>query len=203
MNMDVLIFLYSLLVFGMIIAEIVLLQNNKGRYLVTSYKAIEKICYDIVDEDDGTYSVDELIVSINRFYEEYVQEDSKVKKYFPNVVIWLDAIIFRVDCGYSRARILSSCILGLKEARDELERENPFNKCEKYQQDILNDINKLKTDQNSIIISNIVKRTEDEFIRMSRDINKNDRANKISMVIGIIGIIVSIGMAFVKFSTTS
>lgn len=202
MYLVIFIFLYFLLVIIVVIVEIVQLQNNKESYLGTSYKALEKICSDILGEDSDVYGFDDLISSLSRFYEEYVQEDSRVKKYFPNIVIWLDAIIFRVDCGNKRARILSDYILALKDARDELERTNPFNKCEKYQQDILYDISKLMTDQNKIIISNIVKRTEDEFIRMSRDINKNDRANKISMAIGIIGILVSIFMAFVKLSVT-
>ena len=87
-----------------------------------------------------------------------------------------------------------------KAIRDELECMNQFNKCEKYQQDILHDIQKLETKENKIIISNIVKRTEDEFIRLSRDINKNSKANRISIIIGIIGIVVSICMAFVKFT---
>lgn len=212
MNEIVIVFLYFFLLIVLIIVEIILLQNDKGKYLITSYKALENI----FGEDDDSYkymcngnsfrlttsdkTVPDKTLLINRFYEEYAQEDSRIKKFFPNVVIWLDAIIFRIDCGHKKTRRLKDNIKELKEIRDKLECMYPFNKCEKYQQDILHDIQKLETNENKIIISNIVKRTEDEFIRLSRDINKNNKANRISIIIGIIGIVVSICMAFVKFN---
>lgn len=174
--------------------EIYVLFNNKGQYLKTSYKALENICK-LCDSDN----TEVLARKINRFYEEYVQEDAQTKKFFPNVVVWIDAIIFRIDCGYKHASILKEYENSLKCIRDELETKNPFNKCEKYQQDILRDISKIKTNENEIIVQNIIKRTEDEFIRLSTDIRKNSRSNKISITLGVAGIVVSIIMALIKF----
>ena len=185
---------YLSVLFLVIVLEVYILLNNKGEYLRRSYKAIEKICSECTPTNLSI-----LEKEIKRFYDEYVQEDAQIKKFFPNVVIWLDAIIFRIDCGYKSAYILEEYGNSLKIIRDELEKKNPFNKCEKYQQDILCDISKLQTTQNEIVVQNILKRTEDEFIRLSIDIKKNARANKISITIGIAGILVSIIMAFVSF----
>lgn len=194
--MDIIIFLliYLVILVAVIGFEIYVLFNNKGQYLKTSYKALENICK-LCDSNN----TEVLARKINRFYEEYVQEDAQTKKFFPNVVVWIDAIIFRIDCGYKHASILKEYENSLKCIRDELETKNPFNKCEKYQQDILRDISKIKTNENEIIVQNIIKRTEDEFIRLSTDIRKNSRSNKISITLGVAGIVVSIIMALIKF----
>ncbi|MBS5673200.1 MAG: hypothetical protein KHW88_03695 [Lachnospiraceae bacterium] len=194
--MDIIIFLliYLVILVAVIGFEIYVLFNNKGQYLKTSYKALENICK-LCDSNN----TEVLAREINRFYEEYVQEDAQTKKFFPNVVVWIDAIIFRIDCGYKHASILKEYENSLKCIRDELETKNPFNKCEKYQQDILRDISKIKTNENEIIVQNIIKRTEDEFIRLSTDIRKNSRSNKISITLGVAGIVVSIIMALIKF----
>ena len=194
--MDIIIFLliYLVILVAVIGFEIYVLFNNKGQCLKTSYKALENICK-LCDSNN----TEVLAREINRFYEEYVQEDAQTKKFFPNVVVWIDAIIFRIDCGYKHASILKEYENSLKCIRDELETKNPFNKCEKYQQDILRDISKIKTNENEIIVQNIIKRTEDEFIRLSTDIRKNSRSNKISITLGVAGIVVSIIMALIKF----
>ena len=194
--MDIIIFLliYLVILVAVIGFEIYVLFNNKGQYLKTSYKSLENICK-LCDSNN----TEVLAREINRFYEEYVQEDAQTKKFFPNVVVWIDAIIFRIDCGYKHASILKEYENSLKCIRDELETKNPFNKCEKYQQDILRDISKIKTNENEIIVQNIIKRTEDEFIRLSTDIRKNSRSNKISITLGVAGIVVSIIMALIKF----
>lgn len=96
----------------------------------------------------------------------------QLKKYYSNVVVWIDAIIFKVDSGNRKASVLKQYAYELKTARDILEAENPFNKCEKYQQGILNDIEKMKTSDNEILVKNVVSRVEGEFLRLSGDIKK-------------------------------
>jgi len=69
---------YIVLVFVIVMAEIVVLGNNKGQYLRESYNAIKFICYKSINEssiDDVDYLADE----INRFYNEYVQEEPQIK----------------------------------------------------------------------------------------------------------------------------
>lgn len=58
---------YIVLVFVIVMAEIVVLGNNKGQYLRESYNAIKFICYKSINEssiDDVDYLADE----INRLY---------------------------------------------------------------------------------------------------------------------------------------
>ena len=110
---------------------------------------------------------------------------------FANVVVWMDAVIFRIDCGYKRAAILKDYIGILKRTRDVLEKRNPYNKCEKYQQEILGDMEKLKTPDNEILVRNVINRTEEEFLRLSIENKKNNKLNMISIAIGIMGIAVS------------
>lgn len=57
----------------------------------------------------------------------------------------------------------------------------------------------MKTPENEILVQNIINRTEEEFLRLSGDIKKNNRLNIISIAIGVIGIVVSILMAMIKF----
>lgn len=189
----IILIMYLVLVVVVIMIELYILLNNKGQYLKTSYKALNGICKSCDEKNE-----DVLLKEVNRFYEEYVQEDAQTKKYFPNVVVWLDAIIFRVDCENKHASILKQYEVKLKSVRDDLEEKNPFNKCEKQHQDILQDISKIITNDNEIVVRNIIKRTEEEFMRLTAHIKDNKKSNRISIMIGVSGIIVSIVMTFIK-----
>lgn len=182
----------------MVICEVWILSNDKNRYLRISCKSLKSICEDYIDIEKP-FSEEGFSTEISRFYNEYIQEMPQLKKFYPNVVVWIDAIIFRVDFGSTYASVLKQYTYNLKVARDLLEKKNPFNKCEKYQQGILYDIEKVKTSENEILVQNIINRTEEEFLRLSGDIKKNNRLNIVSIAIGIIGIVVSIIMAIIKF----
>lgn len=190
--------IYVILLVAMVIVEVYILSNDRSKYLNISYKSLKSICENLCTENaipNSKVLSNELI----RFYNEYVQEMPQLKRFYSNVVVWIDAIIFRIDYGNKKAGVLKQYIQALKEARDILEEENPFNKCEKYQQSILRDIKKMRTSENEILVQNIIGRTEEEFLRLSGDIKKNNRLNIISITIGIIGIAVSILMAIIKF----
>ena len=60
----------------------------------------------------------------------------------------------------------------------------------------LHDLSKI--DANEIVVRNIIKRTENEFIRLTIDVKKNERNNKISILVGIAGILVSIIMTVIN-----
>lgn len=194
MDTKIFLLIYICLIIIMICIEFYLLSNNKFQHLKTSYKAMKTICEDADNKD-----INVLKEEINRFYCEYVQEQPQIVKFFPNVVVWMDAIIFRISCGYKHANILKGYITDIKSVRDLLQIENPFNQCEKFQQGILSDIDKIKTDENNIVVQNIIDRTKEEFLRLSQDINKNRRLNIVSISIGIIGIAVSILMTVMSF----
>ena len=107
---------------------------------------------------------------MNRLYTEYVREYAKFKKFYPNIIVWLDAIIFRLDTYKKISQILIDKSSIIKDARDLLEKERPFYQCNEYQQEILNDVTKLKNGDNSIVVKNILDRIITEFIRQNHDI---------------------------------
>lgn len=98
--MDVVTFLviYVVLLFAMIICEIWILSNDKSRYLKISYRSLKSICETFYDKDKALDSKF-FSLEINRFYNEFLQEMPQLKKHYPNVVVWLDAIIFWIDCN--------------------------------------------------------------------------------------------------------
>ena len=197
MKMETFLVIYVILILLMIVFEIWILSNDKSKYLRISYKALMSICEEF-SKGEMTFDDKKFSYEITRFYNEYIQEMPQLKKFYPNVVVWLDAIIFSIYFGTKSASILKQYTYNLKTVRDILVKENPFNKCEKYQQGILCDIEKMKTSENEILVQNIVNRTEEEFLRLSGEIKKNNRLNIISIAIGSLGIVVSILMAMIK-----
>lgn len=196
MSIKLFLTIYVILLLFMFAIEVCILLNNKSQYLRVSYKSLKNICKNInVTSEERNQIISK---EICRFYNEYIQEIPSIKKYFPNVVVWIDAIIFRVNCGGKNASILQDYIDDLKNARDLLEENNPYNKCERYQQEILCDLSKLQTTENEIVVQNIINRTEEEFLRLTGEVEKNNKLNMISILIGIFGIIVSVLMTFVK-----
>ena len=147
MNIEIFLAVYIVLVIIMVICEVLILSNSKNRYLRMSYKPLKSICEDFFNEKTK-FDSKEFAYEINRFYDEYIQEMPQLKRLYPNIVVWLDAIIFRIALGNKIATILKPYTYNLKIARDVLEKGNPFNKCEKYQQGILCDIEKIKTTEN-------------------------------------------------------
>ena len=87
----------------------------------------------------------------------------------------------------------------LNKVIEKYESENPFNKCTDYQQNILRDMNEFVNDDNKILLSNIIRRTEEEFLRLSTEAKKNNKLNKLSIGIGVLGIVVSVLLAIIKF----
>lgn len=83
--------------------------------------------------------------------------------------------------------------------RELLNEINPYSNCTQYQQSILKDIGDLGSADNKTIVDNILGRTESEFLRLQSDIRKNSRSNKLSLMIGLLGIAVSILLALIKF----
>ena len=78
----------------------------------------------------------------------------------------------------------------MKDVRELLNETIPYSNCTQYQQSILSDMCGLRSDDNKAIVDNILGRTESEFLRLESDIRKNSRSNKLSLMIGILGIVV-------------
>ena len=193
MNTVTFIILYCIILSVAIIIEIYILHNDKRRYIRRSYIGLLSI---LSKRDE--YKYEDFVNEIERFYDRYYQARPAIKKSFPNVIIWLDEIIFRIDIGIGHSGKLEEYNMMLKDVRNTLGLRYPFCKCEEYQQSILQDISKIRNKDNEALIDNIINRTEEEFLKLSSDIKKNQFQNAISIMIGIIGIIVSVLMAFMK-----
>lgn len=195
MSIKIFLIIYFVLNILLVICELWFLSNDKHKYyLKISYKSLKSICEDF-SKDGAVFNQEYFTQEINKFYHEILQEFPRINEYYPNVVVWLNAIIFRIDWGRKGASDLTQYTQILKEARNTLDIKNPFNKCEKYHQGILCDIEKIKTPENEILVQNIVNRTEEEFLRLSGDIKKNYQINFISIAISILGIVFSFLMS--------
>ncbi len=193
MNVEFFLAIYVILIIIAIILEVYLLANDKYRYVRVSINHLSTV----LQRNKNIDTINLMAKELNRLYIEYVREYAKFKKFYPNIIVWLDAIIFRLDTYKKISQILIDKSSIIKDARDLLEKERPFYQCNEYQQEILNDVTKLKNGDNSIVVKNILDRIITEFIRQNHDNTRNRILNSVSLIIGITGILVSVIMACV------
>ncbi len=185
--------LYIGLLALMVAFEMYVLFNNKRVYIRRSCRGLEAILFDWSDKRED---IGELAKEIEQFYSQYCQERPETIRVFPNIIAWINAIIFRINSG--EIGNLKKYNDHIKSVRDVLESKYPFSRCDKYQQNILTDMEKLKSEENEGAVGSILKRTEEEFLRLSGEIRKNSANNTISLLVGIFGILISVLMAFAK-----
>lgn len=193
MSETIIVVTYLFLMPILIGVEVYILKNDKGKYLRVSYKGLKSILK--IENTDKNKLAEE----IELFYFRYSQEKPGIQKFFPNVIVWIDSIILRIDLDYGYVNNLKENIVLFKEIRNILAMKYPYSKCENYQQDILMDIDKLKTKENETIIYNVSRRIENEFIKLISDNKRNKKNNIISTLIGIVGILISVLMGVINF----
>ena len=193
MNVEFFLAIYVILIIIAIILEVYLLANDKYRYVRVSINHLSTV----LQRNKNIDTINLMEKELNRLYIEYVREYAKFKKFYPNIIVWLDAIIFRLDTYKKISQILIDKSSIIKDARDLLEKERPFYQCNEYQQEILNDVTKLKNEDNSIVVKNILDRIITEFNRQNYDNTRNRILNSVSLIIGITGILVSVILACV------
>ena len=178
MNVEFFLAIYVILIIIAIILEVYLLANDKYRYVRVSINHLSTV----LQRNKNIDTINLMAKELNRLYIEYVREYAKFKKFYPNIIV-------------SQILIDKSSII--KDARDLLEKERPFYQCNEYQQEILNDVTKLKNEDNSIVVKNILDRIITEFNRQNYDNTRNRILNSVSLIIGITGILVSVILACV------
>lgn len=193
MNVEFFLAIYVILIIIAIILEVYLLANDKYRYVRVSINHLSTV----LQRNKNIDTINLMAKELNRLYIEYVREYAKFKKFYPNIIVCLDAIIFRLDTYKKISQILIDKSSIIKDARDLLEKERPFYQCNEYQQEILNDVTKLKNEDNSIVVKNILDRIITEFNRQNYDNTRNRILNSVSLIIGITGILVSVILACV------
>lgn len=183
----------ALLIYALMI-PILLNADDKVKHIKWSALGLKNVLKGCEKKDTERISKE-----VQLLYDEYVQEKPSARKYFPNVIIWLDTIILRINTGAKSVKCVSEYYEILKNVREFLNEMTPYSNCTQYQQSILKDIGDLGTNENKTIIDNILGRTESEFLRLESDIRKNSRSNRLSLMIGILGIAISIFLAIIKF----
>lgn len=139
---------------------------------------------------------------VEQFFYTYYQKSNNIRKRYSSVNDWLDEVIMRINIKSSKKYVknLYPYYEQIVSIRNCINKQRPFNKCSEYQQRILADIKETENSENQTVIRNIIERTKEEFLKLSSDVKKNDQLNKISIAIGVIGIVVSILMAIFKFN---
>lgn len=189
----IVVFTLMLLIYALII-PFILNTDDKIKHIKWSALALKNVLKNCEQKDIKSVSKE-----VQLLYDEYVQEKPSAKKYFSNVIVWLDTIILRINTETKSVKCVSGYYEVLKNVRELLDETIPYSNCTQYQQGILNDMYGLRTDKNKAIVDNIIGRTESEFLRLQSDIRKNDRSNKLSLMIGILGIAISVLLAIIKF----
>lgn len=198
--MSAVLMLYIIMMFG-ILYWLVLNIDDKQTHIKRTARGLKNILkeYDKEEIPEEVADIQKVSDDVKLLYDEYIQELPNAKKFFPNIIVWLDLILLQLSLERKRVQSLEKYYNLLKNVRDFLNKNNPYSNCTQYQQGILKDINGLKSEHNIMIVDNIIGRTESEFIRLENSIKKNERSNKLSIMIGVVGIIISIILAVIKF----
>lgn len=140
--------------------------------------------------------IKDLDKEIEKLYLGYSSSAPSVKKVYPNVVTWLEDILYRINGDFRYARKLKPYIKEIKQARDLLLDKYPFYQCENYQQQILCDLREIESidEQTSrrILFENLIIKLKTEFLRLNMEIGKDSKRNTISVWVTVISIVVTI-----------
>lgn len=188
--MEIIIIIYFVALFVLLVWIAYVYSRDKNSYMKVACSRLLSTIKCMNDE------LNNLDVEIEKLYMGYSNSVPSVKKVYPNVVVWLEDIVYRINGDFKYARKLKPYIKDIKSARNALCKKYPFSDCEKYQQEILGDLKKLENmDEkldNSIVIDNLIARIKGEFFRLNNETSKNNKLNFISAFITIISIIVTI-----------
>ena len=144
--------------------------------------------------------IEELAGEINKYYDSYLKYNPSISQRYASVINWMEDILLQTNMfNSSKHKKAKRYGVWFDEYYDTLnlvqqhfESRYPFYRCTSSQAQILEDISGLKTDENAPVVENIVKKAEDEFVRLSQEGKKNERSNYISIAIGVAGILVSV-----------
>lgn len=143
---------------------------------------------------------EELAREIRKYYDSYAKLNPAVNQRYSGIISWMDDILLQTNMFSDKTRNRKKRFgIWFHEYYDTLllvqqiyERENPFYRCTSSQSQLLEDIAGLKNESNGSHVDALLKKTEDEFIRLNNEGKKNERSNYISIAIGVAGILVSV-----------
>lgn len=146
------------------------------------------------EQDNGLGDPEGLTEEITRYYNSYARHNPAVHKRYSCIVNWIDDVLMQTNMfdgkKFRWGSWFSPYYGPLEQVQALLGQRFPFYKCTSGQIQILQDIASLETSAGST--EEILQKTENEFIRLNSDGKKNERNNRISIAIGIAGILVSV-----------
>lgn len=136
-----------------------------------------------------------IALEISQYYSSYAKHNPSIHKRYACIVNWIDDVLMQTNLFNGQKHKWGSWFEGyytlLEQVQSLLEKRYPFYRCTSGQTQILLDLAALDPGK-STGIQGILRKTEDEFIRLNRDQRKNERSNRLSIAIGITGILVSV-----------
>lgn len=186
--MDYIIIIYFALLIVSLVYSLFFFIRDKDSYMKVACKrllsTIECLDNDFINLD----------IEIERLYIGYSNNVPSIKKVYPNVVTWLEDVVYRINGGFTYTKGLKQYIKEIKNARDKLCEKYPFYECEKYQQEILEDLKKIEniSNGNIIVIENLITRIKGEFFRLNIETKKNNKINFLSLTLTVISIAITL-----------
>lgn len=152
-------------------------------------------------EANGQLSdIAELAEEINKYFDSYSKLNPAVNQRYSGIVAWMDDILLQTNMFQNSTRGRKKKFgIWFDEYYDTLmlvqayfECRYPFYRCTSSQAQLLEDISGLRTEANAASVDHLLRKTEAEFLRLNSEGTKNERANYVSIGIGVAGILVSV-----------
>lgn len=144
--------------------------------------------------------IPELAEEIRKYYDSYAKLNSAVNQRYTGIISWMDDILLQTNMFSDNTRgrkkkygiWFDEYYDTLMLVQQHFEKRYPFYRCSSGQIQILEDISGLKCEENGVMVENLLKKAEEEFIRLNSEGKKNERSNYVSIAIGVAGILVSV-----------
>lgn len=136
-----------------------------------------------------------LATEISNYYESYVKYNPAIHQRYASIINWLDDILLQTNIIKKHKKYgtwFDEYYAVLQKVQRHYESQYPFYRCTSNQAQILEDIKSLTGGADEGSARALLRKTEDEFIRLTKEGIKNERVNYISVAIGIAGILVSV-----------
>lgn len=215
-------FIFSRISFGILCITPLLLIRTKRSHINKMAKGLYFIIkkYENFNADQENYNRKNFHLQVERFYAQYVESNLSVQKIFPNIAVWIDYMAMMISLktnhgAYINLTYLKALFLKLYtnkyfhalyeymvyiiDLQNYIHSLHPYYKVTPYQQYLLKDICDLQQNNSAENTQSIIQKIESEFLRQEYYIKKNDKINKISIFVGVLGIAVSVVLALVNF----
>lgn len=154
----------------------------------------------ILERQQPGGDISALAQEVQKYYDTYAKLNPSIHQHYASIINWLDDILLQTNMltksKHKRTKKhfiwFDEYYETLQALQKELESQAPFYRCTAAQAQILEDIAGLKREDNAPAVASILKKAEEEFIRLTNEGKKNERTNYISISIGVAGILVSV-----------